>query len=229
MLSLRIVLKIGGHLFSRKDCLLDKKYLVNVSNILKECIKKTKKMVVVVGGGYIARNYIDVGKGHLSESVLDTLGIEISRINASLLYSLVTETLLPRIPRSLEETLDRLTYYDFITIGGYQPGQSTTTVAALTAEAIKADKLLIATNVEGVYDSDPNLNPNAKLLKKVKAREIEDMFSKNLIAGEYRLLDIYSLKIIERSKISTIIFNGKNPENILRALKGMDIGTLIIP
>ena len=226
---MRVVLKIGGHLFSRENNLIDFNYLAKISKILRICVKEVSKLLVVVGGGYVARKYIELGRSlGLTESILDLLGIEVARVNAALIYSLTTNSPSPPIPRSLEEAIEKALSTNFLTIGGYQPGQSTTTVAALTAEALPADLLLLTTNVEGIYDSDPKVNPRAKLMREVSVERLEKMFLKEIMAGEYRLLDPLSVKIIKRSKINTLVFSGVDPDNILRAIRGERVGTRIL-
>ena len=113
-------------------------------------------------------------------------------------------------------------------MGGLQPGQSTTTVAALVAEALSAEQLIIATDVDGIYDSDPKLNPAARKFDRVRIEKLEKMFSGGVRAGEYKLLDPLTISLIKRSRIRTQVLNGRPPSNIRRALKGEVVGTLIV-
>jgi len=91
--------------------------------------------------------------------------------------------------------------------------------------------LLYATNVEGVYDKDPNLYKDAVFIKKLSIDELAKILEKSMSisAGEYKLFDPQSLHIIRRSKIVVRVFNGKKEENIKRALENDDIGTIITP
>lgn len=224
------VIKIGGHLLMDEGGSFRINYIRELLNVLKKISHKTgHKIVVVVGGGYTARRYIGAAREfNVNEAVLDTLGIIVSRINASLLYSMYYNKP-PIIPKSLEELAYLLsTNLDVIFMGGLQPGQSTTTVAALVAESTHSD-LIIATNVDGIYTADPRKTPGAKLLKQVDVSFLKKIFDKEELAGEYRMLDPLSIKIISRSKINTRIINGVNPQNIYDLIIGRrDIGTLIV-
>ncbi len=224
------VIKIGGHLLMNEEGSFRINYIHDLLNVLKRISRETgHKIVVVVGGGYTARKYIGAAReSNVNESILDTLGIMVSRLNASLLYSIYYNKA-PIIPKSLEELAYLLsTNLDVIFMGGLQPGQSTTTVAALVAESTNSD-LIITTNVDGIYTTDPKKDPKAKLLKRVNVSLLKKIFDKEELAGEYRMLDPLSIKIISRSKISTHIINGENPQNILDlVIEGKDIGTLIV-
>lgn len=224
-----IVIKIGGHLlFDGED--LRVSYLKDLLNIFREITESVNdKIITVVGGGRLARLYINAARKYgVNEGVLDQLGIIASRLNASLLYSLYYNRT-PIIPQSLEAAvLLAQTDLDVVFMGGLQPGQSTTTVAALVAEATNS-KLVIATNVDGIYTSDPRKDPNAVLLKEAKISFLEKLFNKEQLAGEYRMLDSLALKIISRSKIETHVVNGANPRNIYDLIvTGKRVGTRII-
>ena len=133
-----------------------------------------------------------------------------------------------KIPETVEELLALLSFHKVIFMGGLQPGQSTTTTAAIVAEAVNADLLIIATNVDGIYTEDPNLNSQAKKLDKVSIGELKQIFRDRPVkAGTYKLIDYLTINILERSKMPTIILNGNPPTNILKAIKGEKIGTKI--
>ncbi|MGC9146953.1 MAG: UMP kinase [Infirmifilum sp.] len=225
----RFVVKLGGSLLFDDDGSVKIDFVKNTLTVLREAAKDDTKIIVVVGGGVTARKYIHQARPYVeNESALDQLGILASRLNAALLHSIYYKTF-PVIPSSLEE-LARIvaSALPVIFMGGLQPGQSTTTVSALAAEAT-GSQLIIATDVEGVYTADPKRDPSAKLLKSVSIDSLIDIFSKVQKAGEYRLFDSLTLQIIKRAKIHTRVLKGDPPENILRAIEGEDIGTLIEP
>jgi uridylate kinase len=108
------------------------------------------------------------------------------------------------------------------------PGQSTNATSALIAEKIKASKFLNATDVDGIYDSDPNKNYSAKLFKEITVKKCLDILgAENSAAGAYDLMDIVALKVIERSKIPTIVLRSE-PANIKNAIDNKFIGTRIV-
>ncbi len=108
------------------------------------------------------------------------------------------------------------------------PGQSTNAVAAAFAELIDADILFNATNVDGVYDRNPE-EKGAKKLDSIDVAQLRTILSsEGTRAGEDNLFDPVAIGIVERSKIPTVIFNGNNPQNLARAFNNEKIGTTIV-
>ena len=115
-----------------------------------------------------------------------------------------------------------------VVAGGLHPGQSTNGTAALIAEKIDAEQFLNATDVSGIYDSDPNENKKAKLFKTIEMKNLKKLLiHEDSVAGGYDLMDIVALKIIERSKIKTRVIRS-DIKTLEKAIKGMAVGTEII-
>src|SRR5207247_10265140 len=115
-----------------------------------------------------------------------------------------------------------------VVLGGLQPGQSTSAVAALAAEITRADFLVNATDVAGVYSADPKKDPRAKLLRSVSVdRLLSWAMAGDVYAGKYELLDPVALKIMQRARIPTRFVSLEDPSNITSALSGRDIGSLV--
>ena len=224
---MNIVVKIGGHLISTKDG-INTNLLKKYSRLLSE-IYDGGRWCVVIGGGEEARRYVDAARDMgINESICDLMAVKVTRINALLLASLLGEKAVQRIPESLEELIQYSSKGRIIVMGGLQPGQSTIAVSALAAEAINADKLIVATDVDGIYTDDPKLNPEARLLEEVTLSRLMKIVEKTSHrAGEYKLIDMVAYKILSRSNIQTIYLNGKDPENVRKAIMGEKIGTLI--
>jgi len=223
----KAVVKISGHLISREGILVDHEYLNRVAQVLKK-LKERNRIYVVTGGGFTAREYIRAARElRTSESFCDEVGIEISRIHARLLAGALGEESIPHIPKSVEEFVSLASVTEkIIVVGGFQPGQSTTTVATLIAEMTGADLLIITSDVDGIYTSDPKVDPHARKLDRVHITQLEEMFgSQEISAGLYKMIDPISLLVLKRSRIPTKFISGKPPENILRALRGEKIGT----
>ena len=221
------VVKLGGSLLFNSDGSLRRDYLEKFLEVLYDTQTEGYRLIVVVGGGATARRYITLVRETVAnESALDQLGILSSRLNAALLYTMYYKTF-PIVPVSVEELVR---FYSstlpVIFMGGLQPGQSTTTVAALVAEATRS-QLIITTDVEGVFTADPKKDPNARLLETISVDQLMEMFSKPQRAGEYRLIDLLALQVIKRSRIKTRIIKGDPPGNIRKAIKGEKLGTLI--
>jgi uridylate kinase len=188
------------------------------------------QLIVITGGGSIARLYINFArKLGLDEAGLDLLGIAISRVNAKLLIASLGHYAYPEVPTSLDD-VDRFVESNKIIVsGGLHPGQSTNATSALIAEKTRASAFINATDVNGIYDSDPRKNKNAQLFAKIELSKLLNILLKeSSMAGEYDLLDIVALKVIERSKIRTKVILC-NPKNISNTIQGRKyIGTELV-
>jgi uridylate kinase len=185
--------------------------------------------VVVAGGGKFARHYISTARSFGSdEASLDIIGIEVSRLNARLLILALGDQAYPAVPEDLDQVSKAVTTNRIVVTGGLHPGQSTNATAALIAEKVKASKFLNATDVDGIYDSDPNKNKGAKLFNEITVKKCIDLLgSEDSTAGAYDLMDIVALKVIERSKIPTVVVKS-DPVVIEKAISGNNLGTRII-
>ena len=220
----RIVIKFSGRIFGVENIKLLKDYarfLVKIS--------KSYQPIIIAGGGKIARHYISHARSSgADESTLDELGIEISRLNAKLLIYALKDKAYPHPPTSLKEAKNAVDSGLIVVAGGLNPGQSTNGAAALIAEKTNAIQFLNATDVDGIYDSDPNKNKKAKKFKRIEIKKLRNMLvHEDSVAGGYDLMDIVALKIIERSKIKTRVI-GSNIKTLEKAIKGLNVGTEII-
>jgi len=219
-----IVIKFSGKVFGVENIKILKDYarfLVKLS--------KTHQPIVVAGGGKIARHFISHARSSgADESTLDELGIEISRLNAQLLIYALQNKAYPHPPTSLKEAKNAVDSGLIVVAGGLHPGQSTNGTAALIAEKVKAVQFLNATDVKGIYDSDPNKSKKAKLFKTIDLKKLRGMLVKeDSVAGGYDLMDIVALKIIERSKIKTRVIQS-DIKTLEKAVKGLAVGTEIV-
>ena len=220
----RIVIKLSGRIFGIDNVKVLKDYATFLVKISKVC-----QPIIIAGGGNIARHYISHARSSgADESTLDELGIEISRLNAKLLIYALKNRAYSHPPTTLQEVRHAVDDGLIVVTGGLHPGQSTNGTAALIAEKIQAEQFLNATDVDGVYDKDPNKFKNAKKFRRIDLKNLKNMLvHEDSVAGGYDLMDIVALKIIERSKIKTIILKA-TPKNIESAIKGGNVGTEII-
>ena len=220
----RIVIKLSGRIFGMDNVKVLKDYAKFLVKISKIC-----QPIIVAGGGNIARHYISHARSSgADESTLDELGIEISRLNAKLLIYALKNKAYSHPPTTLQEVKHAVDDGLIVVAGGLHPGQSTNGTAALIAEKIKAEQFLNATDVDGVYDMDPNKFKKAKKFKKIKLKDLKNILvHEDSVAGGYDLMDIVALKIIERSKIKTRILKA-SPKTIEQAIKGGNVGTEIL-
>lgn len=193
-------------------------------------ISRVCRPVAVAGGGPVARRYISLArKAGADESSLDEMGIQVSRLNARLLIHKMGRRAWPRPPETLDEAVQAAGSGLAVVAGGLYPGQSTNGTAALIAERLGAEQLLNATDVDGVYDKDPNAHRDAKLIKRIKLQELRAMMAREeSVAGGHDLMDLVALKIIERSGIKTRILRA-DAKTLEKAARGSGSpGTLIL-
>ncbi len=223
----RVVIKLSGKVFDNPTRALLEEYASLFVNLLKDGIQS----IVIAGGGPIARLYIKIARelGY-DEASLDQIGIIISRLNARLLLAALKDNAYPKVPEDLDEILIAALSNKVIVTGGLQVGQSTNATAALIAEKVKAELFINTTDVEGIYSSDPRKDKSARLLNNVTVKQIRELLiDESSAAGEYDLMDIVALKIIERSSIRThIIFADPKIIDLVARGKDKDIGSKII-
>ena len=212
----RIVVKLSGKVFGMENTAMLRDHAAFLARISRVC-----QPVIVAGGGKIARHYIGQARSSgADESTLDELGIDVSRLNAKLLISALGARAYPHPPTTLQEVRLAADSGLVVVAGGLQPGQSTNGTAALIAEKVHAAMFLNATDVDGVYDKDPNVHADAKLFRRMEIRDLRRLLvDETIAAGGYDLMDILSLKIIERSRIRTRIMRA-DVKALDRAVRG---------
>ena len=223
---MKIVVAIGGSILLKEyDCKKFQEY----SSILKY-LSQEHELFVVVGGGKPARDYIkvvrDLGVG---EAQCDDIGIEITRINAKLLLTALGDVAYQKVPHNFQQALEYSSSGKIIVMGGSEPAHSTDAVSAILAEYVQADKLINLTSVDGMYTKDPNKFDDAELVPEITASELLDFLSgKDVKAGTYEFFDTTAVQMIKRSNLETVITNGFEPENLIKAVDGERVGTRVI-
>ena len=209
-----IVISIGGSVIFSEDLDLD---FFKKLKLLIDKISKNFKIFLIVGGGKTARNYINLGrKYNLKENNLDEIGIEITRVNAKL-FANILGIPIKKIPYTTDEAKD--VNSSIVVMGGTTPGHSTDMVGAELAEKIKASKLVIATNVDGIFDKDPNKYNDAKQIKEISIKKLLVKFGDKWdSAGRNIVIDGPALKIIDRAKMPTFVINGKKLDELEKVL-----------
>lgn len=217
VLRKKVVIKLSGSIFSEER---NKDTIKRYAEMLTD-INIDVQPIVIAGGGKIARHYINLARDLGSdEASLDIMGIEVSRLNAKLLITALGEQAYSQVPKNLDEVTIAAESGKIVIVGGLHPGQSTNATSALIAEKVRAFRFLNATDVDGIYDLDPNTSRNAKLLNEITVNEcMEILKDGSSMAGTYDLMDIVALKVIERSKIPTRVLRS-DITNIKNAIIG---------
>lgn len=209
-----VVVSLGGSVLLAED--IDVYFIQHLSELLSRLSTKYR-LYIIVGGGRIARAYIDRGRSlGFTEDQLDQLGIAITRVNAQFL-----SMMLPRANKIIPElTSAAVPLQDSIVLmGGTSPGHSTDMVGAELAERVGAGRLIIATNVDGVFDKDPNKYSDAKQLSSVHIDELLTIYGSAWdTAGKNTVIDGPALNLIKRIKLRTLVVNGLRLRELEKAI-----------
>jgi uridylate kinase len=220
-----VVVSIGGSVVLSDEA--DAAFLKTLIDLFKK-LSKEYKLFVIVGGGKIARRYIQLGRElGFDEDTLDLIGIDVTRVNARIITNLLGNSN-KEIPHNTDEAL-RLDF-PIVVMGGTDPKHSTDLVGAELAEKTHAVRFVNATNVDGIYDKDPNKYKDAKQLKEVPIDQLIIQYgTKWGVAGKNIFMDEPALEIIKRAKLATSIVNGKRLDQLEKALTGQPFdGTKIL-
>ncbi|MHA2357619.1 MAG: UMP kinase [Candidatus Heimdallarchaeaceae archaeon] len=225
----KIVIKFGGSVLYKENMTLNIDLIKNIVSVINDLYEEGHKIAIVVGGGKLARIIIQASDvlGHVT-TFKDILAVESTRIHALLVIGSLKDKAYLLVPRSFEEIGKALSTGKIVVTGGLQPGQSTSAVSALIAEYWGADMLINLTNVDKVYDKDPNRYPDASPIEKMTPDDLLNIISKQEEEpGKYALFDIVGCEIVKRSNLKLIFANGSKPENIIKIVKGESVGTIV--
>ena len=223
---MKVSISLGGSLLTRD---MSPENYRRYARVLKELKYEGHKIVVVCGGGRPAREFISIAQGLGADNRLqDRLGILATHANALLLIAALGPDADPHVHRRRSEIKKNLG--DRILVGGgHLPSSSTDYRAVLFAEAMGADLVVNATDVDGVYDKNPEKYPDAVKLERITFSRLEEiiMESTEQAPGEYGLFDLKAVKLARRLKIPMVFVDGTDPEEIMRAVEGSHSGTEI--
>jgi uridylate kinase len=214
-----VVLSIGGSCIN-PDGNPDVKFIKDISNLIK---KSDERFGILVGGGSAARVYAKAARElGASEFDADEIAIMSTRQNAMLLLQAMRDFAYPVVFKDFEEARKAFFSSRVVIMGGTIPGITTDTDAVLLAEAIGAKKLINISNIDGIYDSDPKKNPNAKKFDKMSYEELANLAaaSDKRMAGTNFVFDMLACRLIYRSKIETHFVSGKNLKDVKAAIDG---------
>jgi uridylate kinase len=187
--------------------------------------------VVTTGGGRTAREYIDTGRTlGLTEVELDELGIDVTRLHARLLAARLGPPAPPVPPQSLAVAVEQAHHHRLVVLGGTEPGHTTDAVAALIAVRLRAARLVNATRVDGLYDQDPRVHPEARRIDRLSWTEFREIVRRSTdgTAGQEFVFDRLGADALARARIPLWIVDGRDLANLGVAVRGGPAtGTLV--
>lgn len=230
----RVLLKISGEALAAEDGFgINPKVIQELAEEIYDVVDDTDiELAIVVGGGNIFRGIAGSAKG-MDRGTADYMGMLATVINALALQDAIEKLGLetrvqsaiemrqvaePYIRRRAIRHLEKGRVVIFAA-GTGNPYFSTDTTAALRAAEISADAILMAKNVDGVYDSDPVVNPEA-----IKFKELAyiDVLNRSL-----EVMDSTAISLCMDNEIPLIVFGVKDNGNIKKAIRGEEIGTYV--
>jgi uridylate kinase len=222
-----VVISIGGSVLVPNEN--DADYLKALAFLLKRVSKK-HKLYIVTGGGRIARYYIKTGRElGADEHFLDELGIYVTRLNTKLLSKAMDDLANPEPAKNLDDAIEAGKNFQIVIMGGTVPGHTTDAVSAMLAEKVRAIRLVNATSVDGVYDSDPKNNSDAKKFNRMSHAELLGITSQSEgIAGPTVIFDPKGSDIIGKAKIPLYVCYGRDLKALENAITGKEFeGTIV--
>jgi uridylate kinase len=215
-----VVLSMGGSVLVTGDG--DERFLPELAALLRK-VAQDFPLIVTAGGGRVARDYIRLGRTlGLTETELDELGIDVSRLNARLLAAVVGPPCPAHPPSSLADAVREAHRSRIIVLGGTEPGHTTDGVAGLLAERLRAQRLVNATREPGLFERDPRKDPSARRIDRIDYAGFRKMVDAAVTgtAGQQFVFDRLGLESLARSKIPLRIVEGRDLPNLERALRG---------
>ncbi|MEB3340396.1 UMP kinase [Okeania sp.] len=229
----RVLLKLSGEaLMGGLGYGIDPAVVQGIAQEVAEVAATGIQMAIVVGGGNIFRGVKAASKG-MDRATADYVGMIATVMNAITLQDALEQTGVPtrvQTAISMQEVAEpyirrrairhlekgRVVVFG---AGSGNPFFTTDTTAALRAAEIDAEVIFKATKVDGVYDSDPHQNPEAKLYQSLTYSEV--------LAQDLRVMDSTAIALCKENNIPIIVFNLSVSGNIRKAVMGEKIGTIV--
>ena len=229
----RILLKLSGEsLAGENEIGIDSKILNFFASEIKKVHELGVQVGIVIGGGNIYRGLDADGQGidrvtgdqmGMLATVINSLALQNACENTGMFTRLMTAINMeafaePYIRRRAIRHLEKGRVVIFGAGTGH-PYFSTDTAASLRAVEIEADAILKGTRVEGIFDSDPEKNPDASRFEEISYL---DVLQKNL-----RVMDMTAISLCKENNLPIIVFNMDKPDNLLKVITGKNVGTSV--
>ncbi len=220
------MVRIGGSVVASP---VNTELMGRYADLIKTVKSQGHEVVVVLGGGALAREFIRIAKDlGLNMAAQDDVAISVSRLFAQLFLKRLGKAGCNKVAITLDDADQYLKEGKIVVMGGLKPGITTDAVAALVAERVNADFLVKGTDQEGVYNKDPRKHADAFKLDHLTFDELPKVLDESVHkAGIHQIIDPEAIKVLKRKRLKLIVVNGFDPENVLKALLGENVGTII--
>jgi len=229
----RVLLKLSGEaLMGDREYGIDPHFIDELAEEIKSVYEIGAEIAIVIGGGNIFRGVKGSSMG-MDRATADYMGMLATVMNALALQDILEKKEVPtRVMSAIEMRQIAEPYIRRRAIRHLEKGRivifaagtgspffTTDTTGALRAAEIRADVLLKATKVDGIYDKDPQKHPDAKLLKEISYL---DAINKDL-----KVMDHTALTLCMENKLPIVVFNIKKKGNLMKILLGEKIGSTV--
>ncbi|MDA2922325.1 UMP kinase [Patescibacteria group bacterium AH-259-L07] len=221
------IFSLGGSLVIPSER-IDVLFLKKFRNFILSFLKKGHKAVIVVGGGSINKKYNTAVQKitKVANDDLDWLGIAATKLNAELLRVIFSQYVYEIVldnPHTNIKTNKKL-----IIASGWKPGCSSDLDAVLWAKRFKAHEVINLTDIDYVYDKDPDVYKSAKPIKNISWDEFISIVGKKWSPRGSWPFDPIASQLAQKLNIKVVIVNGKNLDNLKNYLRGKPFkGTII--
>ena len=229
----RVLLKLSGEALAGSATRgLDFDIIGKICDVLKKCNEAGVEMGIVIGGGNFWRGVKD-GGGRMERTRADHMGMMATVLNCLAVADVLEQTGVPvRVQtaiqmREIAEPYIRLKAIHHLekkrivifACGTGSPYFSTDTAAVLRAAEINADAILLAKNIDGVYEADPKVVPGAK--------KFDEITYTDVLTRRLAVMDSTATSLSMDNSIPILLFALEDPENIYRVIMGEKIGTRV--
>lgn len=229
----RVILKLSGEALGENGRLFDQDMISHVGRILAEISRRGIELGVVIGAGNIWRGRQSQEMDAVTADHMGMLGTVINclcmrdSVERAAACSVVFSAIdMPRVcePYNVQSARAAMSQGKvvFFAGGSGNPFFTTDTAVVMRAAEMKADALLLAKNIDGVYDDDPRKNPDAKLIRDISYAEALDRRLKVMDTAAFAMLSEQAIPAVR-------VFGLAQPEDILNVLSGADCGTVLHP
>ena len=229
----RVLLKLSGEaLMGDLGYGIDPKVVADIAQEIAEVVRSGIQTAIVVGGGNIFRG-VKASAAGMDRATADYIGMIATVMNAMTLQDALERIEIPtRVQTAIEMKEVAEPYIRRRAIrhlekgrvvifgaGSGNPFFTTDTTAALRAAEIEAEAIFKATKVDGIYDCDPKVNPDA--------HRYQSLTYSHVLTHELKVMDSTAIALCKENKIPIVVFNLLVKGNIVRATKGEPVGTIV--
>lgn len=221
-----IVISVGGSLIVPSAGKIDYLFLKKLLKLINKNHNKYR-FILVAGGGKVARNYINTASKivSISNEQADLFGISATRLNANLIKTILANKAYKDI---IEEPNNDIKTNKILVAGGYKPGRSSDYMAVSLAIKHNTKIVINMTNIDYVYDKDPNKYENAKKFTKLAWNNFLNIIGRKWTPGKNTPFDPVASKLAQKNNIKVVILNGNKISNLNNYLQGKKFkGTVI--